>query len=273
MVGAAKKRVCAAAAALVFALLSFSLFLPFPERIESRKESYLCTWEDGTVTQETFQSVLSGLVGVEGGALLEREGKRGAIPVSRECLAAAETLLSGGLAELLSLSVSGLSRIERAALFAAFSNRGYYADEFFAFDGERVFRTKRLGFSEVVLLYGSFSSSTLASCGAKTVYLRAEGEFSGEVLIGSQVTHIEAEEPYYTSGDAVYLRTPGGVRLVAALPGAKSLSVTCDFLDEGCLSACGGLERLALPQTYRGTIGALFSPRPVPETLSEIVFV
>lgn len=235
----------------MYALLCLPLILlvpPFSKASEAEERRYAVAWEDGAFTAETYASAAPFVVGCDGrGVLLFREGKTGAV-LNEELARAAALLGEGDLLSLLGAQISLSDGLSRLALHRRFGNTGYYAGSFFAFDGVSVLPTERTRFFEVVLLEGGVSSAVLRATGAQKLTLRAEAELSAASLAGSAVTQISAQTPYVFSDGALFLETPFGVRLVAALPGLRSLSVEeADFCDKGALSPCEELESLVLP--------------------------
>ncbi len=277
MVTPCKRAILFGIAALVYALCAFLLTLPLPKTVAEGTETVLVLWEDGTATEESYAAVSENMTGVEEGAIvLSREGKRGTVPAGAAFSDAVRVMETGGLADLLSLRCGEISRLEQAALFRRYGKRGYYAEEYFCWNGGRVFRTQRKDFPETVLLAGKISADVLQRAGTKKLILRAEAEFSAEALIGTAVEEIEAQAPYAAEGGAVYLDTPGGRRLIAALPSVRSLTIECDFIDSGALAPCRELETLVLPPRYEGTLSDLFGKDPAgnprrPETLQNII--
>ena len=246
----------------------FTLFLPLPRRTETVSESYSCLWEDGTQTQEDYFGAYSALCDArEEGIVLERAGKTGLVQPSEEFRRAVTVFESGELAELLSFRLKNCNRLEKAALFLRYGERCYYSGERFCWDGEKISRTERSKFSEVVLLDGKLPSSFLRDAGATTLILSENAAFTALPLVGSKVKTVVAFAPYFTENGAVYLKTAGGTRLVAALPNAEHLEIHCDYIDEGALSACKELKTLKLPENFDGTLAVLFGSTPIPEDL------
>lgn len=240
-----KRVIKIAAAALIFILALLSL-LPWEGRV-ALAGSELCVWESGP-RRESRAELFRTLVGTDGSELLfERDGERGSLPAGEECRRVFSVLSQGGLAELLALRMEEVSDLERTALFLQFGDTGYYADEFFAFDGTQVSRSSRVGFGRVVLLAGSISAQTLILSGARELGIRAEAELSPSSLAGTQVKRLFAEEPYFTDGSVLFLHTAGGVRLSALLPCEEPSLSGYDFADEGALSSCLGATSLRLP--------------------------
>ena len=254
---------------LTAAVCTFLLFLPFPKTVEGDKEYYSCRWENGIVTTESYYTAFSAFTGVfDGDILLERDGRNGKIEASEAFLQAVEVFERGELAELLSLKIGDVSRLEYAALYALYGGRGYYSDEFFAWDGEQFFRTNRTDFPEVFLMTGNISANTLIKTGAKKLIVGEYAELKAKSLVGTCVEEVEARAPYFEQGGGIYLQTVSGVRLIAALPNVKELVIDCDYIDEGALAPCKELEKLSLPAWYDGTLKILFGDQPIPETLT-----
>ena len=263
------RRILIGALSLVlFGACIFTLFLPFPRRVETSQESYACVWEDGSQTIEDYFGAYSALCGATEEALvLEREGKTGLIPLSEEYRRAATVFEYGELAELLSFRLGNCSRLEKVALFLRYGERCYYSGERFCWDGEKISRTERTKFTEVVLLDGNLPSGFLRDTGAKTLILSANAAFTVRSLVGSKVEKVIASLPYFTENGAVYLETVGGRRLVAVLPNVEYLEINCDYIDKGALSACTRLKAIKLPEDFEGTLAELFGDAPVPEDL------
>lgn len=260
------KRVLMIAAGGVFAAICvLCLFLPFPKERSSEREYYTCRWENGAVTTESFYTAYAALTGAEERIVLTRDGLKGEIEAGEEYRRVRETLERGTLAQMLSLKVGALSGVERAALWKRYSGLGYYSEEFFAWNGENVFRAEERAYEEVFLLTGDLSAGLLKRTGAKKLIVHGESDLTAKGLVGSLVTEAEARYPYYERDGAIYLKTAGGVRLIAALPYVTELTVDCDFLDEGALSPCMQLKRLTLPEKYEGGLARLFGEQTVPD--------
>ena len=236
------------ASVLLGAAAIFSLFLPFPKAVESAAQNYVCIWSDGEETEGDYAQFAPLVSGVsEEGVVLSQDGKEGVIAASTAFSHTVNVFENDSLAELLTCSAEDISPLEKLALWREYGNRCYYDGDFFAWDGERFFRTSRKEFSQFVLLRGSVAPSVFRNTGAHKLYLRAEAEVSVSLFMQSNFIEIVAQEPYFTKGDALYLRVPGGTRLVAALPQAKSLTVSADFLTDGALAPCTALKELTLP--------------------------
>lgn len=230
---------------LVFFLCAALLFLPLPKEL-GRAADFDCIWEDGSHTRERFSEVYSSLAGAGAeGVMLFKDGKRGRIEAGEDFFTLVSALDAGSLPELLSLRPV-LSRPERAAIGLSYGGRGYYDGEFFAWLGDRFARTSRTVFPEVFLMSGSLRAGVLAASGAETLFLGGTCELTGRALVGSAVSEVRAAAPFRAEKDAVYRDTAGGVRLVAALPGASSLTVRADFIDDDAFAACAQLLSLDL---------------------------
>lgn len=273
---------------LLCALLwALPLFFPLPRTLSAGAgESYLCRWESGEETQETYASALRDLDGMEEGVLvLGRDGMRGEISPGTECENAVSVLENGNMGELFALRTEGLARLERAALYRAYGERLWYAGEWFGWTGEAFARRSAGEAEEVVLLSGKISAARLLEAGTKTLFLRAEAEIDETTLCGTRVETVSAEEPYRAEGGCVCLSTAGGVRLVAGLPLATQIIVPADtaFADEGALLACTEIAGLTLPfvgsaknsagSGFKGELAHLFSTGEqykIPQTLRKI---
>ena len=257
-----------ALSAVLFGACILTLFLPFPRRAETAQEVYPCLWEDGTQTSEDYFGAFSALRGgTEEGILLERAGKTGVVQAGEEYRRAVTVLERGTLAELLSFRLETCNRLEKAALFMRYGERCYYSKESFSWDGEKISRTDRTKFSEVLLLNGNVPGAFLREMGAKTLILSENAEFTARPLVGSQVENMIVHSPYFTKDGAVYLKTVGGIRLIAVLPNVEYLKIDCDYIDGGALSACIRLKTLKLPEKFDGTLAMLFGDTPIPEDL------
>lgn len=230
-------------------------FVPRTTYTRGNAERYVCVWQDGEETDETRESAYAALLGAgEEGVLLMRDGKRGVIKGGEEYFAARATLEEGTLADLLRLRTDGMNGMEVAALYRTFGDRGYYAGEFFAFDGGRVVRTERTAFGEIFLSAGSFQGKNAG--GARRLILGADADFTSAALW--EEAEVEARAPYFTAGGAVCLKTAGGVRLAAVLPKTRDLIARCDFLDPGALDSCPLLETADLCGIPAERIGDAF---------------
>lgn len=248
-------------------LCIFVLFLPLP-KVYCEREYYSCLWESGSQTRESYYAAYSSLAEISENCIhLQRGGLEGEISAGESYSEAYDILSRGELAELLKFRLGEVTRLEKAALFEKFGSRGYYAEEFFCWNGERFFRSKRMDFKEVFLLTGKLPKGLLSQTGAEKLIAAPAAEITAECLVGSEISSVEVSPPYLELEGGIYLETPGGRRLVAALPKVETLIITCDYLDEGALAACASLKFLKLPETYEGTISMLFGDSPIPEGL------
>lgn len=251
-----------------FGACIFTLFLPFPRRAGMSQEVYVCVWEDGSRTDEDYFGAFSALRGAtEEGLVLDREGKTGLIQTSEEFRRAVTVFEYGKLAELLSFRAVSCTRLEKAALFLRYGERCYYAGERFCWDGEKISRSERTIFTEVVLLDGDLPRGFLCDTGAKMLILSKDAAFTVRSLVESRVENIVAFSPYSAEDGALYLETSSGRRLVAVLPNVEYLEINCDYIDKDALSACTQLKALKLPENFDGTLAMLFGDTPVPEDL------
>ena len=248
------RRALGVLAAGYFALAAVLLAaFPLPRRLQTHGY-YACVWEDGSRTQETYAAAYAAMVGAEEeGVALARGERRGLLSATPRYAAVYDVLAHGTVAQLLSLDAEGVSALERAALWRTFGETRWYAGEWFAWDGARVFRAEDMRAETVVLSEGGTS---LAATGAVRLELRPQAQLSADMLCGSRIAEVAAQAPYACEGNAIYLDTPGGRRLVAGLPAATSLAVShARFLDEGALLPCTALQSLVLPFAGTGAAG------------------
>ena len=262
--------------AVVCALLlgcTLSLFLvPITGTASGNGEQYLCVWENGETSAETYASACRSLSRIDenGNIVLERDGREGIIFSER--LAYAESvLLRGSLAELLSLEIESCNAIERAALARAFSDTVYYSEgDAFRFTQSGIVRTDNVQTKKLALVTSSLPLSLIRRSGAEEVLLYPQTIIKPQMFINSSVTNLIAREPYYVQNGVLYLKTVSGVRCVAALPSLKEVAIEGnDFADEGALLPCKNLEELTVSfagndkntqgTLYRGELAHLFS--------------
>lgn len=249
-----------------FALLccTLSLFLPPPKTTGIANGSYVCTWENGAITDESYAAAFSALVCArENGVVLERNGVRGLISADDDFMRVYTTLSEGSLAELLAMNTDGIADIGRTALYRTFQPFLWYSDDVFVYDGTSVSRSDRTNAQTVVLLSDEFQKGFLAESGAETLIVREGAAITASDLISSRVSQIVAQPPYLFEESGLYLSTAGGIRLVAALANAVSFTATdnVSFCDEGALSACTELEELTIPfvGSARNVYGAAYN--------------
>lgn len=268
------------------AFCALLLFLPPARTVGASGESYLCLWEDGSETTESYASAYSCLETAEENALyLVRDGVRGRVEAGAEYRRVYHVLCEGTLAQLLSLSLGEISALEQTALWRRFSHTVWYDGESFIWNGERIERGERRS-EVVVLMTGALPKAYLKETGASTLVIRADASISASDFAGSAVQTVEAEAPYLFSGGALYLNTAGGTRLLAALPQLTELTVdeNASFFDEGALTPCTQLCSLTVPfaGNAAGTNGSAYLPYlgclflndegyyAVPETLKRV---
>ncbi|MDE6059717.1 MAG: hypothetical protein K2G44_06750 [Clostridia bacterium] len=271
-------------AALLVAAVALSLFSSFPKNASADEEKYLCTWQNGSVTEETYATAYGDFLSDEDGTLrLLRGDLYGEISATEKYLSVVQTLEEGGLEELLALSIEGVTRLELLALWRLTRGRVWYSAGYFVWDGNGL---KEVGSAEgehLILLSGSISASRLRAAGAKQLELRSEAQITSQTLTGTSVESVTAYPPYFTDGGVIYLDTGTAVRLVAALPNSTSLTVNGnDYADEGALLAAEKLETLTLPfagnapvygNYFHGEVAYLFSNGReyfVPPTLKRV---
>lgn len=269
-------RGCAFATAFLLCALAF---FP-PKSPASAGKRFLVEWEDGTQTQ-VAESELSAMLCdcTETELLVAENGHTGRISASAAFSERYRLLAEGDLAELLGTDFSSLDGACALALYRKFGNVGYYAGEFFAYDGA-FGRTDRIGYREVMLLTGTIPAETLAASGAERLTVRLPAQPSGVTLFGTRIKEFGTFAPFYTENGTLLLATPGGTRLVAALPGAETLSVPAvHFCDEGALLPCTRLCALELPfvgssvspdgSDYDGRLRYMFAEN-VPDSLKRV---
>lgn len=266
------KRIFFIALGVIFAVSgTLLLFFPLAREAGAAREEYICNWENGTVTIETYASAYPDLInGFEDSITISRNGLRGEIIPTVQFPETVRILQTGGLAELLSLADTAVTRLERLLLWRITRGCVWYSGGYFVWgDG---------GFCEVgsakgetlVLLSGPVTPSKLKATGANMLELRAEASLNADMLIGTAVEQVKAYPPYSYGSGAVYLDTGTARRLIAGVPATAFLTVTeCDYIDEGALRPCVSLEELTLPfagnapsgegTSFHGELAYLFS--------------
>lgn len=271
---------------LLTAVCFLLLLFPLPASAGAEEERYLCEWEDGTSSTEGYASAFACLTGIgdDGWIELKRGTHVGRIRPSFAAMRVADVFRAGELAELIALDLSGLSRIERAALFCEYGDCVWYAGDAFRYTGRSVSPSEKMGAKRVSLLMGELPEGFLKLYAAASLHLGPDAEFRAADLIGSRVCTVTAAQPYRAEGGQIFLDTPGGRRLVAALPDSEELVLfESDFADMGALSACEGLRSLTIPYAgnmrdplggeYRGEVAWLFIREGaycVPATLEHV---
>lgn len=258
------KRVLAAVAWIVLFLgWTVALLLPVPAQVGA-SENYLCVWEDGETT-ESYASAYAALVGAgEQGILLERDGASGVIAPTEAYARLYDALESDDLARLLAADGTGLSRLEHAAVQRTYSERLWYADEWFSWTGDGVGRTQLSEHAEaetITLFSGLPSAEVLARLGTTRLIVRGDVSVTADALLGTQVAELSVSEPYAFSDGVLTLDTAGGRRIVCGVPAAKKLTLPdAAFADAGALLACTQLEEVTVPfvGSAKNAAGAAF---------------
>ncbi len=201
------------------------------------------------MTSESYASVFSAFEKTTATEIVvERNGKHGFVALSESAQKIVNALDEAPLADLLRLSCEGITNIERAAIYRTYGNRVYYDEEPFVWTGSRFERFEQDYAEEVVLLSGNFVEGFLKESGATRLILRKESKLDGKALDESSVNEIVAEPPYFTKDGALYLSTPSGNRLIAALPCVEELTLSdCAFYDDGALYPCERITSLTIP--------------------------
>ena len=285
--GLLAKRILAVFCALLALLLAAAAFLaPFPGRYgTAHQERYLCVWEDGSDTKESYYSAYPLLQGMSksGNVLLSRGGMLGEVGASEPFRAAVEIFERGSLKQLYAFDAQGILPLEHACLWRTYKERIYYAGGAFRWTGERVASAEGTG-KELVLLEGSVSSTVLKRTGVEKLILRKDAQFSARTILGTNVKSIEAQAPYSALSGGVYLDTVGGKRLLAIIADCETLEIEdCDFIEAGALLLCKSLRSLSLPFVgsaktdnltgYKGELSYLFQngeSSRVPQTLNYV---
>lgn len=253
-------------------LWAAALFLPPPARAGRAEETYVCVWESG-MTRESYASAYAGLAGAgQNGVLLRRAGEEGVIAPTAAYLELYALLEEGSLERLLSASVQGVTRIERAALRRTYSARRWYADEWFAWTGEGFGRTSppEHEVHTLTVFSGMPSAQTLARIGTERLIVRGEVPLSAADLVGTRIAELEMPAPYLVTDGVVLLDAAGGRRIVCALPVCETLVLPdADYADAGALLACSRLREVSIPfagsarrsssGAFDGTFARLFS--------------
>ena len=281
----------AAASLLAAALLlgwAAALLFPLPASVGALREEYLCRWETGEQALD-YAAAYAALVGAgEEGVLLEQGGVQGTIPPTQAYRALLPMLEEGALAQLLSLSGQGLSRIERAAVWRTYSARLWNADgEWFSWTGNAVARTQLSArpYADTLTLFSDPpAAQVLAQLGTQRLVFRDAGTLTAHDLVGTRVSSVSLPAPYAFSQGVLTLDTAGGRRIVCGMPVATALVLpSAAFADEGALLACSALEEVTVPfagssaggagSDFRGEFAHLFSDNGrycVPETLKRV---
>lgn len=260
------------------------LGMPRPSRAGAAEETYICRWEDGTETEESYFSAFSsfGRATEEEISLLRGE-KRGVIEAGQAYTRFVCNAEEGRIANLLALLPEGLSRLERLAAFRVLSPILWQSgNAFYAYTGEDFKLTERKVADEIVLLDGTITAKQLIESGATSLRMGPEAEISAQTLNGTSIARVQACPPYTADGSVIFLDTPGGRRLVSGIPSATDIAADYDYADEGALLPCKGVCSLDLPFAGRaptedvfpeGQLAYLFSTGKeylVPDTLKRV---
>lgn len=273
-------------AAIFWAVWAFLFFTPFPRTASAGGDSYLCRWEDGAQTRESFSSALASFAAAEeAGIVLVRSGIKGTIEGGAAYRAAVVRFDGASLPELLAFQAEGLDRLERAAFYLRAAERIWFdGKEWYVWTGEGLARSDARPAGELCV-WGDLSASALSRTGATVLRLLPGAELHGASLAGSNVSRVIASAPYGVSDGCVLLDTAGGKRLLSGIPKAERVAVPGDvsFADEGALLACEALKELDLPfvgnaasgvgTSFRGEFAFLFSTGTeyrVPATLERV---
>ncbi len=236
-----------------------------PAAEESR---YRCVWENGSVTMESEGTAVRLFAGIseEGEALVRRGDEVGRIALGEEAVHAVSVLGGTDLAAIAALGTEALSLFGRALLNLAFAGRLFYADGFFVWQNG-LMPTENFEAEEIVL-FGEVPASALRRMKAHMLTVTPTAQLGA--LAGCSFASFRAEAPYTAEGDALYLRTAGGVRLLTASSEAEELILgEYDYADRGALLASEKLSSLELPfvgnaldpsgTSADGTLAYLFS--------------
>ena len=260
------------------------LFLPYPERIGTEKDSYAVLWSDGSVTEESYASACALLAGIseEGDILFSRGTLKGTYAGGEDLRAARAVLEEGTLLPMLTMDLP-LDRLERAALYDVYADMLYYdTDDWFAFNGEKV-ALCGIGKAETVFFTGGeLRASVLSLTEAKTLIVGDDAELSYETLYGTSV-RVRGKTRYIVENGAIVDSLLGGT-LTAGEPLAADVFVPdVAVCAQGALLPCRGLVSLSLPfvgsgpvaagEGFFGELGYLFSEGEayfVPQTLKRV---
>lgn len=228
-------------------LLAGALEHPFLCR-KKEGEKILCVWEEGT-SMESLSFVFSSICGIEERGISLKAGDRsGFVPAGKDFFAAKEALSSVDPLSLFSLNAK-LPSIEKCALFRAYRKTGYYSEELYCFDGESLKREMRSSLQTIVLLSGDLPEGFLKSVGAKNLSIGEYAFPTPSAIFESEIEFIQAKEPYFERGGALYKRENGALRLIFALPLKEELELSFQSAERGALKGCRSLKRLRLPQS------------------------
>lgn len=259
-------------AAVLFSLVWIALLLlPAVKRVEGSGEEYLCIWEDGTRTNESFASAYGCFTESDGAHIfLSRGGIAGELAVTSDFGTYYDVLRTGTSRDVIALDPSVLSGLERVALWRSFGERVWWnGEELTVWTETGAVVKKSARCKELIAESGSLTAGVLKNSHATILELRGGASFSAQSLAGTEVKALRGVSPYFTQDGALYLNTAGGLRLTACEPDTVTLAATdCDFADEGALAVCNRLESLTVPfagtsrdtavEEYRPELASLF---------------
>lgn len=276
------KRALCAFLLTVFLICLLSPVLTVPRSGVSRRDTYLCVWEDGGQTRESYASAFCDYSDCGGGGIfLERQGKRGKISLSEEANGILSALEGDTpLLHLLSLSTETLTRLEKAAIARKVENRLWYDGDWFCFDENGFCRTQIRTASELFLLAGNLPKNAFENTGTQKLLLGNAAAVSANDFLGCSVTEISAFAPYCYQGGGLYIQTAVGKRLIAAMPYVANLCIDAVAFEEGALSPCTRLRELSVPfvgnfadanaPSFRGEFSYLFGESGVVNSLERV---
>lgn len=249
--GRLKKTISVAVAAAVFLapVLLLGADLLAKKRI---KAGHVEVTVDGGRTSLTSSEAFEALRGLDGSGdlLLDIGGREGHVKTS-DAFKTYRNYLRDGDLRMLSGSAASFDSLWRTALYQAYGNTYYYADGYFRFNGEKVREVVPEFAGRVFLVAGSLPKSDLKTLSASTLVLGRDAEFDRNVLMGSKITAIETQAPYFFEGGALYKREQKTL-LVGSLPAAEVLELSYDYCDRGALLASSHLREISVPFVGNG---------------------
>lgn len=277
------KILLAVARAVIICGMAMLVLLPFPTRKSTAAETYLCLWEDGTETEESYNAAFDAYDGAdEETVFLLREGKRGQIAAGEKYRGFMRTARHEGITQILAANTNGMTRIEKLAAYRVLAGTVFISGgQSFAFSGEGFSDTTKKRAQEIALLDGTLSAKRILEAGATALSIGAEATVTAATLDGTNIERVRAASPYLVNDGAIYLET-AFKRLVCGIPAARDLSLLdFDYADEGALLPCRELRSLDLPFVgsaksgggMHGELAFLFSAGTeyrVPDTLKRV---
>ena len=243
------KTLSATFAVVFFCAAVVLLFVPFPSGVNGTDERYLCVWEDGSVTSESYVSAYEGLsVSSDFEMMLLRGGKAGKITPTPQYFKLIDILQSGGLNELLEANAAEVSPLERVAIWRGTRDTIWYYERCYVWGADGLTSAVSPAGGRLILLSGMVRARALAATCAHTLELRLGAEIGAASLVGTQIQTVVACAPYRAAENGILLDTDTAVRYVSGLPSANRLTVPAvDFIDRGALLPCKQLTELELP--------------------------